>query len=595
MKKKLISTLLVLSLVASLAACGGEIEPTPSSTPDDGGSSSAVESPSEAQGSSDTMVIQGEAQGRNGIVKVDVTLNGDTIEAVAITEHSETAGVADPAINDLPGAIVDAQSIAVDGVAGATITSDAIKEAVKDALTKAGLDATKYEVAVDKTLTQKEAETADVVIVGAGLSGLMAANEFKSNYPQFKVILLEQLGQVGGSLPATGGAILATDSTRHKDLDKVCTTSDIADYLKESSETDELNTNLIEGVYSLSGESFDMLVDAGLPLQDGLSASSPHNEKIFAAWAEGRGAGFHQFLTGYVDNAGFDLRLNSRVTGLVVENGSVTGVTVEDKEYVYQVNAKAVLLCTGGFGNNAELMAQYAPIWSKGQITVNAGANGDAITFTRQFGTPVTGNGTMGTQALVEGQGGVQTTFIVGPDGHRFANEQIAGYRLQRATADIGGIAYRIATANEDTRETLEGNVAKGGTKKFDTLEELADAMGIDKAGLLAEVDEYTAQAQAGGEVKFGLPAEDAMPLAEGPYYVAKVTTGTFGTLSGIVVTDNCQVTDGDGNGVPGLFAAGEAIVNNAYTHQYPGAGFGISFAVNSGRYAAQQVADSLK
>lgn len=495
MKKKWISAMLSLSLVASLAACGGKGEPTP--TPTTGGPT----------------VIQGEAQGRNGILKVDVTLNGETIEAVTVTEHTETAGVADPAINDLPGAIVSAQSIAVDGVAGATITSDAIKAAVKDALTKAGLDTAKYEAATDKTLTQKDAETADVVIVGAGLAG----------------------------------------------------------------------------------ESFDLLVNAGLPLQDGQNASSPHNEKIFAAWAEDRGAGFHQFLTGYVENAGFDLRLNSRVTGLVVENGTVTGVAVEDKEYAYQINAKAVLLCTGGFASNAELMAQYAPVWSKGQITVNAGANGDAITFTRQFGTPVTGNGTMGTLALYEGQGGVQTTFMVGPDGRRFVNEQIAGYRVQRATADIGGIAYRIATATDATRETLETNVTTGGTKKFDTLEELADAMGIDKEGLLAEVSEYTAQAQAGGEVKFGLPAEAAMDLSQGPYYVAKVTTGTFGTLSGIGVKDNCQVSDGDGNGIPSLFAAGETIVNNAYTYQYPGAGFGISFAVNSGRYAAQQVANSLK
>ena len=577
MKKKWISAMLSLSLVASLAACGGKGEPTP--TPTTGGPT----------------VIQGEAQGRNGILKVDVTLNGETIEAVTVTEHTETAGVADPAINDLPSAIVAAQSIAVDGVAGATITSDAIKAAVKDALTKTGLDTAKYEAATDKTLTQKDAETADVVIVGAGLAGVMAANEFKSNYPQLNVVLLEQLGQIGGSLPATGGAILATDSTRHQELDMVCTPSDIADYLKESSMTDDLNTDLIENVYALSGESFDLLVNAGLPLQDGLSASSPHNEKIFAAWAEGRGAGFHQFLTGYVENAGFDLRLNSRVTGLVVENGTVTGVAVEDKEYAYQINTKAVLLCTGGFASNAELMAQYAPVWSKGQITVNAGANGDAITFTRQFGTPVTGNGTMGTLALYEGQGGVQTTFMVGPDGRRFVNEQIAGYRVQRATADIGGIAYRIATATDATRETLETNVTTGGTKKFDTLEELADAMGIDKEGLLAEVSEYTAQAQAGGEVKFGLPAEAAMDLSQGPYYVAKVTTGTFGTLSGIVVKDNCQVSDGDGNSIPGLFAAGETIVNNAYTYQYPGAGFGISFAVNSGRYAAQQVANSLK
>jgi len=578
MKKKILSALLALSLAASLAGCGGSADstPTPEATPE-----AAVTK------------LQGEAQGRNDVLKVEVTMNGETIEAVAVTEHAETEGIADPAIKDIPDAITASQSIAVDAVAGATITSEAIKAAVKDALTKGGLDTAKYEVAVEAQKTEGETETADVVIVGAGLAGLFAADEFKNNYPQYSVVVLEQLGQVGGSLPVTGGAILATDSKLHQENNATCTTGDIIAYLKESSHTEDLNDALIDGVYSLSGETLDHLVEAGWPVGN-FGTSSPHNDKIYTAWTDGRGAAFQEFLLGYVEKAGYDLRLGSQVTDLVVEDGTVTGVKVEDKETVYQINAKAVLLCTGGFGNNSEMMEQYAKVWSEGTIDVNGGANGDGITFTRQFGTPIIGEGTMGTLVVKEAEAGFNSTFIVGPDGHRFINENSAAYRLQRATADLGGTVVRITTATDETLADLEDKVTNSGVQKFDTLEELAAAMGIDEAGLLSEVEEYNASVKNGGPIKFDLPVEDATDLTEGPFYAVKNTVRTFGTLVGIQTSDTCQVVDGEGAGVPGLYAAGEVMVPNAFTYQYPGAGFGISWAANSGRYAAQQVAATL-
>lgn len=581
MKKKALAALLALTLsLSALAGCapsGNAPSTVPSATPSAG----------KAQ------VYHTEAQGNNGPVKVDVTIDGETITAITVVEHGETAGISDDAINVLPGDIVTAQSVAVDDVAGATVTSTAVKKCVADALAQAGLDAAKYGVTTPGELKQGETQSADVVIVGAGLAGSMAAMELKTSHPELKVVLLEQQGTAGGSLPFTGGAILATESAEHKALGYTCTTDDIVSYLSDSSHSDALNANLTTAIYALSSETMDNLVAAGFPSDEGMKLSSPHNDKIYADWSVGRGKGFQEFFTGYLDKAALDLRLNSKVTGLVVTDGAVTGVTVEDKENAYQIDARAVLLATGGFGNNPELMAQYSPAQGKGLMTVNAGANGDGILFTQQFGTPVTGDGTMGTLKTEDNQDPIASTFIVGADGRRFLNESMASYRVQRAYVEAGkDVAFYIAAGSNEAREAA---VTSGAATKYDTLEALAEAMGIDAQSLTQEAEAYTAAAAKGTSPGFDLSADKAADLSAGPYYVSKVICRSFGTLAGIQVLDSTQVADGQGKGVPGLYAAGELMVSNSFTYQYPGAGFGISFAANSGRYAAQQLAETLK
>ena len=122
-------------------------------------------------------VYTGQAQGKMGLVTVEVTLTEDAVESVAVVSHEETAGLSDPAIESIPAAIVENQSLAVDTVAGATMTSEAIIAAVADCIKQAGGDVDALQTVVEKEKVAGEKVTVEtpVVVVGAGGAGLAAA------------------------------------------------------------------------------------------------------------------------------------------------------------------------------------------------------------------------------------------------------------------------------------------------------------------------------------------------------------------------------------------------------------------------------------
>jgi hypothetical protein len=119
----------------------------------------------------------GEGKGRNGTITVEVTVKAGKLDAVKVVKHTETVGISDAAVADFPKAIVAAQSTAVDAVAGATMTSEGIRTAVAQAIQKAGGDPAQFATAVVKKKAAKKLvkENADIVVVGAGGSGISAA------------------------------------------------------------------------------------------------------------------------------------------------------------------------------------------------------------------------------------------------------------------------------------------------------------------------------------------------------------------------------------------------------------------------------------
>ena len=192
-QKKWTALLLAGAMVLALASCGGKPEPTP--TPE-GQGEAGLYTPGTYSGSS---------EGRNGPLEVSVTFDANAITAVVVTSHTETASISDPAIEKIPSAIVAGQTLAVDVIAGATITSDAILAAVADAVTKAGGDPSKLQTAAsnDNKEVEKVELSADVVIVGAGSAGSVASLRLAQQGRS--VILLEKMDFIGGSSAACGG------------------------------------------------------------------------------------------------------------------------------------------------------------------------------------------------------------------------------------------------------------------------------------------------------------------------------------------------------------------------------------------------------
>ena len=597
-RQKFFTGLAVLSLTGGLlSGCSTSAPPTQTTAADSAaaGTTAAPETTTEA--AADT-VCTGTAQGNNGEVTVEVAYGDGAITAIKVVSHSETAGISDKAISDMPGRIIDAQSLAVDAVSGATVTSNAILAAVENALVAEGIDVEPFKAALEKEeLVQGETVETDVVIVGAGISGIMAAFELQEDYPDIRFIQVEKLDYVTGSVPGSGGAIAGISSQYHKRDNVSFTTQDVVDLFTYTSGT-EINGDFVHAVFEKSDVLLDRLIAYGTPFTTETEATSTYSEAVYAIRTENRGSSFSQFLNSYVEGK-YDLRMGTAAEELIVEDGTVKGIVAADSEKRYEIRAKAVLLATGGFGNNPELMEEYLPLFADGFSSANPGATGDGILMTRQFNTKVVGDGSMGSIVAPDGSGLIPSNFLVNKEGRRFVGEAEPKYVIQRACSQqTDHETFLIMDSSYEDADVIREKTEKGYLKQYDSIEELAADNGIDAEALQATIDAYNAAAAAGESIpadEYSLPADKATVIETAPFYLEKVTLRYFGTIPGIEVNNNCQVLDGDGNVVEGLYASGELVAGNAFTRQYPGVGIGISFAANSGSYAVEHIAQSLK
>lgn len=562
--KSFLSVLLCLTMLATFACAGAE---------------SAAFQPG---------TFTGVGHGRNGEISVEVEVSENTIVSVKVVSHSETTGICEAAFERIPAEIVERQSLAVDAVAGATMTSDGMMEAVKNALTAAGADVEALSsVRADAEMKEEEIST-DVVIVGAGISGIMAAYELYNAHPETSFIVLEKLGMIGGSLTTSGGAIVGTTSKIHQEQNVATTTDEIAALFAFTSGT-EVRTELIKNVFEGSEDLLNMMIDWGAPFSGELAkASAGFSPNICALEAAAKGAGHTEFLAKKIAEDSLDVRTNTKATELIVENGAVCGVIAEDSETRYTIRANAVLLATGGFGSNYELMTEYCPAYSEAIVSSNAGATGDAIMMTRQFGTRVLGEGVMGSPKAAGNGTLITSTYLVNGEGARFINENDNRMIIMNTIAyDQNGTAYYLADSNYAKPEQIEQKVADGLLTPYDSLDAMAEALGMNAETLKTEVVAYNAAVDAGETAAFGLSTMNAAKIEAAPFYAEKVYLRYFGTIPGIEISDTCQVLDGEGNAIVGLYASGELTAGNAFTYRYPGAGIGIGYAASSGKYAA--------
>lgn len=589
MKKSMHIALCVIMVIAMLAGCA----PTATTTPIPSEVPEPTTEPVPEQAAFKAGTYEASARGMNGPVPVTVTVTEDAIESVVVGENTETLGLGDIAAEKLPARIVEAQSLAVDTVSGATITSYAILSAVEDALSQAEADIAALKVkAPEKELVKGDTETVDVVIVGAGLSGIMAAYDLKIKNPDTSYILLEQLDVIMGSLPMAGGAIIADKSKLHTENGMESSIDDIIKILEFAS-AGPVNNEYIKNIYANAEELLNRLIDWGAPLGNPTLSKEPASDKVYAFWADGRGAGFAHFFNEQVKKDAINLRLNSKATELIVTDGVVTGVKVEDKEKTYEIHAKAVLLATGGFGMNQELIKKYSPYYVGGISRTTAGATGDGFLMTEQFNPEIVGNGMMGGGPRASlALGSIASMFAVSTEGTRFANESD-----NLAIVDgMGGTltAYRLMDANFPDQDTLQAHIDAGLIAPFDTLEALAKEYGINESNLLATVKAYNEAVDAGTSPGFDLPVEKAQKLEKAPFYAEKINLSWFGTIPGIKVDNQMRILDGNGVPVPGLYATGELTEGNFYTRTYPGAGVGISYATYTGPYAVRNIIEDL-
>ena len=558
----------------------------------------------------------GTAKGFGGDVSVTLTLTDGAITGCTAEGKDETQGVGSEAIAKMPGEIAESGSIAVDGVSGATVTSTAIKEAAAAALTAAGLNPDDYKTAVEKTGSAEDSTVdADVVVVGAGGAGMTAAitaaGEGKS------VVILESQPMVGGnSVRATGG--MNAGKTVYQDENEFGESAGVEKTLKtaaekyadnetitalaktvseqwaayqanptgyfDSVELMELDTmiggkgindpELVETLCANSADAIDWLDEHGITLHNVSSFGGASVKRIHRPVnAEGKtvsvGSYMIPLLQENCEKAGVKMMLDTTATEILTDaNGAAVGVkaTGASGETV-TVNAKAVVLASGGFGANLDMVVKYKPEL-KGFMTTNApGIQGQGIEMAQAIGAATVDMDQIQIHPTVEANTAALITeglrgdgaILINEEGQRFIDE--VGTRDVVSAAEIaqtGSYSWLVVDqAMVDASSVIQGYIKKGYTVTGSTYEELGEAMGVDAAAFAETMEKWNGYVEAKNDPDFGRTSF-ANPLNTAPYYAVKVTAGVHHTMGGLKINANTEVLNEKGEVIPGLFAAGE-------------------------------------
>lgn len=376
--KKLAACVISLSCVLSLTACGGSNK---QSEAVDAATEATTSTENTANGSTADLSFKAgtytaTASGKNGNVTVEVVFDETSIKSVTVTEQNETKEIAGSTFEVIPAEIVESQSLAVDTVSGATLSSNAIIEAVTDCVTQAGGDLTLLTVAdASETAGKVEEASTDVVVIGAGAAGSSAALSALQNGQ--KVILLEKTASPMGAGTLAGG-MFAADSQLQKDSGQEVSKEWLYEEYMKASEG-YMNSILVRKIIDESGATVDWLMENGMELNlvDAGSGSS-YNHIGMPTTLHGYNEGGTVALTkliGEFEAAGGEVRWSTPATELVTENGAVTGVlaTKEDGSTL-KISAKSVVIATGGYGGNEEMLKEYiGSEYTMGEVLQNTG------------------------------------------------------------------------------------------------------------------------------------------------------------------------------------------------------------------------------
>ena len=557
----------------------------------------------------------GTAAGFGGDVNVTLTIDNGVITGCSASGESETPEIGGVVMTDLSAAIVEGNTIGVDAVAGATFTSNGVIEAAKAALVAAGLNPDDYMTAQAAGPAGEDVVVeADVAVVGAGGAGMTAAitaaNEGKT------VVILESTSMVGGnSVRATGGMNAAKTPAQDENefdeangVEKVLATA-AKDYADNEAITELAATvaeqweayqaapegyfdsvelfmldtmvgghglndpALVQVLASNSEASIEWLDSIGAPLTSVSSFGGASVKRIHRPVnEEGKTVSVGSYIIPVLEqncaDLGVEIMLNTTADTLLTdEAGAVIGVQAKAKDgSVVTVNAKSVILATGGFGANLEYVAELKPSL-EGFVTTNAaGAQGQGIVMAEAVGAATRDMDQIQIHPTVEQKTSALITeglrgdgaILVNSEGKRFTDEVGTRDAVSAAELEQGEFVYLLVDQKmADASNVIAGYIKKGFTVQGDSAEALAEAMGVPADALAATLDTWNAAVAAGEDAEFGRTSF-ANPLDTAPYYAIAVAPGVHHTMGGLVINETAQVLNAEGAPISGLFAAGE-------------------------------------
>lgn len=597
----------------------------------------------------------GEAFGhdKENPVKVTLTIKDKTITKVEVDASHETNGIGSKAAETMPGAIVAANSLEVDGVSGATQTSKAIIEAAIAALKQAGLEPSDLVSKNTSTTKAKDIEeTVDVVVVGAGGAGMTAA--ITATDAGKKVIVVESQPIAGGnSVRSTGGMNAAKtpyqDKNEFKEAAGVektlataaekfadnATITALAATVKsqwdayqanpqgyfDSVELMELDTliggkgknnpELVKALAENSAAAIEWLASIGAEVKNvgafgGASVKRIHRPVNADGKVTAVGAYIVPILEKNLQDRNVQFLFDTTANEIIMKDGKAVGIKATGKDgNKVTINAKSVVIATGGFGANAEMVEKYKPDL-KGFATTNAeGAQGQGIDMATAVGAATVdmdqiqihptvhieedGNAHLITEGL-RGDGAI----LVNAEGKRFYDEVSTRDKVSAAIiAQPEKSAWLVVDQSMvDKSAVIAGYIKSGYTVTGATYEELAKAMGVDETTFVSTMNTWNQAVEAKSDAEFNRTSF-ANPLTAAPYYAIKITPAVHHTMGGIVINPKAEVLNEKGEAISGLFAAGE-VTGGVHGANRLGGNAVADFTV-FGRIAGQSAADNAK
>ncbi|ADK79986.1 FAD-dependent oxidoreductase [Sediminispirochaeta smaragdinae] len=625
----IVGSAFLMSLLLTFAACGNK---STESGVKQSGTAAAVSSAAQIRNGS----YEGIGSGRNDFIKVSTTFENGVITGCEVLENKETSWIAAPAINFMPAKIVENNSVNVDTITGCTLACKGIINGVKDCILQAGgdensftKDCTKAGTAVS---TGDASYDADLVIVGAGGSGLTAA--VRAAELGLKVVLIEKKSAVGGGLFGTE-AHYSNDSIVEETFNRTDNQSAEEGYVYHMSyNRNRCNGRIVRAFMNNVGKTINWMIQQGnKPIMALDSFRGPGS----STWLmfEGEGPGVALTMQRQCNKLGVTTLLNTTGKSITMKEGKAVGIIAENLAGdTITVHAGTVIIATGGYCDNKEMLERYvshamAEASTSGGNRAAGGTGGrmgEGIQMCWAVGAAKQGTGYIAhslntvpgcaIDSLVH-RASYQPYLWVNATGVRFSDEtggftkvcsQPDGYYWSLLDQSMVSFMEHHNTIHSTCftpstnkpavglQDALDLAASKGLICKADSWEALAQQMAVPTDALLATIKEYNGYCEAGVDTMFSKDPSRLIAFGEGPYYACKTVGGMLTTIGGVEVNEKMEVVGTKHAVIPGLYCIG-ADAGGFYGDDYnfKDTGCASTFSFFSGKTAAESAASYLQ
>ena len=528
-------------------------------------------------------VFTGSAPGHGGTMVVEVELDRGAIRRIDVVQHNETRFFYELPFQRIIGSVLNDGNLNVDNVAGATLTSTALRASIAGALDSAGVNVGAMMRPVQRPAGgQTIRKQADVVVVGGGGAGMTAA--IRASQLGASVIVLEKLPFIGGNTLISGSGYnavnprlqLAQNPPVHDTVDfHFWQTYESGDGIADPALVRILVENALDGIHWTQ--------ELGMEWQDGIFTVPGALFRRSNSPVMPLGIGFVDMYHRYLDrpDSAIELLLETRATELITEGGRVVGVraTDADNNTVEVRAANGVVMATGGFGSNIEMRMHYDQLWQvldRSIPTTNLPSiAGDGIAMGQAVGANLVGmeyiqllpfgNIRTGSLSGLVGRS-MEDHVYVNMEGRRFVNEGARRDDMTAATlAQTNSMMFVVIDSRTiptgDTRnsfgQTHDALVEYGHAYRADTLEELAHLIGVPAAAFAQTIRDFNAAVDRGYDAEFGRTVFGGR-IEQPPFYAGPRMPTVHHTMGGLQIDAYTRVISTAGAAIPGLYAAGE-------------------------------------